>query len=119
MNFRKFLRSMAVAAALCAAGSISIAQTPIESQIDGSNAPVHNTGPEPIHLRIASGQKPTATYIYLLQSFFVPELVKRVSERTPHTLVIGEGYGGSIAIIPGVEGQSTTSIIERIAEENK
>jgi TRAP-type C4-dicarboxylate transport system substrate-binding protein len=96
MSSRKSLRSIAVAAALCATGSISLAQTPLESQIDGSNAPVHNTGPEPIHLRIASGQKPTATYIYLLQSFFVPELVKRVSERTPYKLVIEEGYGGSI-----------------------
>ncbi len=29
-----------------------------------------------------------------------------------------EGYGGRIAIIPGVEGQSTTAIIGKIAQEN-
>jgi TRAP-type C4-dicarboxylate transport system substrate-binding protein len=96
MSFRTCLRSIAVAAALCATGSLSLAQTPPELQIDASNAPAPNTGPEPIHLRIGSGQKPTATYIHLLQSFFVPELVKRVSERTPYKLVIEEGYGGSI-----------------------
>ena len=59
MSFRKFLRSSAVAAALCATASLSLAQTSPELQIDSSNAPVHNAGPEPIHLRIASGQKPT------------------------------------------------------------
>ncbi|MBX7258264.1 MAG: D-glycero-beta-D-manno-heptose 1-phosphate adenylyltransferase, partial [Candidatus Hydrogenedentes bacterium] len=28
-----------------------------------------------------------------------------------------EAYGGSIAIIPGVEGRSTTNIIARISQE--
>jgi len=76
MGFRRLLRLIAAAAMICAAGT-ALAQ-------------------EPIRLRIASGQKPTATYIYLMQSFFVPELVKRVSERTQHKLVVEEGYSGSI-----------------------
>jgi rfaE bifunctional protein nucleotidyltransferase chain/domain len=53
-----------------------------------------------------------------------PDVYAKGGDYTIATIVqeerkLVEGYGGSIAIIPGVEGQSTTSIIERIAEENK
>ncbi|MET0867369.1 MAG: TRAP transporter substrate-binding protein DctP [Pseudorhodoplanes sp.] len=97
MIFRNVVRPIAVAALLCATGSILLAQSPLEFTTDAANPPAP---PSPaaatIHLRIASGQKSSATYIYLLQSFFVPEMMRRVSARTPYKLVIEEGYGGSI-----------------------
>jgi C4-dicarboxylate-binding protein DctP len=51
---------------------------------------------ENIKLRIASGHPPANTYVNLMQSFFVPEVVKRVAARTKHTVEFVEGYGGSI-----------------------
>jgi TRAP-type C4-dicarboxylate transport system substrate-binding protein len=108
MIFRTFLRPIAVAALLCATGSLLLAQTPLELPIEAaSETAAPPAGPEPIHLRIASGQKSTATYIYLLQSFFVPELMRRVSARTPYKLTIEEGYGGSI-----VRGNETLEHVE-------
>lgn len=86
MIFRRGLRPAAVAMVLCASLIASLVAGLVASRAD-----------EPIRLRIASGHKPTATYIYLMQSFFVPELARRVAERTPYKLIIEEGYGGSLA----------------------
>ena len=49
-----------------------------------------------IKLRIASGHPAVNTYVNLLQTFFVPEVTKRVAERTKHKLEFIEGYGGSM-----------------------
>ena len=49
-----------------------------------------------IKLRIASGHPPANTYVSLMQNFFVPEVTKRVKEKTKHTVDFVEGYGGSI-----------------------
>ncbi len=49
-----------------------------------------------IKLRIASGHPAANTYVNLMQSFFVPEVTKRVAERTKHKIEFVEGYGGSI-----------------------
>jgi TRAP-type C4-dicarboxylate transport system substrate-binding protein len=105
MIFRTFLRPIAVAALMCATGSFVLAQAPLEMPTEPPSHPA--AAAAPIHLRIASGQKPTATYIYLLQSFFVPELMRRVSARTPYKLTIEEGYGGSI-----VRGNETLEHVE-------
>ncbi len=51
---------------------------------------------ETIRLRIASGHPPANTYVSLMQTFFVPEIVKRVAARTKHKVEFVEGYGGSI-----------------------
>jgi TRAP-type C4-dicarboxylate transport system substrate-binding protein len=51
---------------------------------------------ENIKLRIASGHPPANTYVSLMQSFFVPEVTKRVAARTKHKIEFIEGYGGSI-----------------------
>jgi TRAP-type C4-dicarboxylate transport system substrate-binding protein len=51
---------------------------------------------ETFRLRIASGHPPANTYVYLLQNFFVPEVTKRVAERTKHKVNFVEGYGGSM-----------------------
>lgn len=47
-------------------------------------------------LRIASGHPAVQTYVNLIQTFFVPEVTKRVAERTDHTVQFVEGYGGSM-----------------------
>lgn len=49
-----------------------------------------------IKLRIASGHPPANTYVALLQSFFVPEVTKRVAEKTKYKVEFVEGYGGSM-----------------------
>ena len=51
---------------------------------------------EDIKLRIASGHPAANTYVALMQSFFVPEVSKRVAARTAHKVDFIEGYGGSM-----------------------
>lgn len=51
---------------------------------------------ENIKLRIASGHPAANTYVNLMQNFFVPEVTKRVAQRTSHTIEFVEGYGGSM-----------------------
>ncbi|MBL8383307.1 MAG: C4-dicarboxylate TRAP transporter substrate-binding protein [Burkholderiales bacterium] len=49
-----------------------------------------------IKLRIASGHPAVNTYVNLMQTFFVPEVTKRVAARTKHKVEFVEGYGGSM-----------------------
>jgi C4-dicarboxylate-binding protein DctP len=51
---------------------------------------------EVFKLRIASGHPPANTYVALLQSFFVPEVSKRVAAKTKYKVEFVEGYGGSM-----------------------
>jgi TRAP-type C4-dicarboxylate transport system substrate-binding protein len=51
---------------------------------------------EDIRLRIASGHPAANTYVNLMQTFFVPEVSKRVAARTAHKVEFVEGYGGSM-----------------------
>lgn len=51
---------------------------------------------ENIKLRIASGHPTANTYVNLMQNFFVPEVTKRVAERTSHKIEFVEGYGGTM-----------------------
>lgn len=51
---------------------------------------------ENIRLRIASGHPAANTYVNLMQNFFVPEVTKRVAEKTSHKIEFVEGYGGSM-----------------------
>ena len=51
---------------------------------------------ETIRLRIASGHPPVNTYVNLMQTFFVPEVTKRVAERTKYKVEFVEGYGGAM-----------------------
>ena len=55
-------------------------------------------GAEAFNLRIGSGH-PSAPTVYVneVEKFFVPEVVKRVKERTGHTVTFTEAYGGSVA----------------------
>ena len=51
---------------------------------------------ENIKLRIASGHPAVNTYVNLMQNFFVPEVTKRVAQRTSHKVEFVEGYGGAM-----------------------
>ena len=51
---------------------------------------------ENIKFRIASGHPNANTYVNLMQNFFVPEVTKRVAEKTQHKVEFVEGYGGSM-----------------------
>lgn len=57
---------------------------------------------EEITLRIGSGHPPGVVYAGLMQSFFQPELKRRVEERTEHTINFVEGYSGSIVKVTEV-----------------
>lgn len=63
---------------------------------------------EDIRLRIASGHPAVNTYVNLMQSFFVPEVSKRVAERTKHKVEFVEGYGGTmVKVADTLEGVQT------------
>ena len=49
--------------------------------------------------RIASGHPAVNTYVDLMSNFFVPEVTRRVAERTTHTVEFVEGYGGSMVSV--------------------
>ncbi len=76
MKIRTTLTGLAIAA-------FAIASTPSAAQ-------------ETIRLRIASGHPPPTPYVHLVTTFFVPEVTKRVAERTKHKVEFVEGYGGSM-----------------------
>lgn len=85
----KSFRNAALAAALLASG-LSAAQA------------------EDIRLRIASGHPAVNTYVNLMQTFFVPEVSKRVAERTKHKVEFVEGYGGTmVKVADTLEGVQT------------
>lgn len=85
----KSFRNAALAAALGASG-LSAAQA------------------EDIRLRIASGHPAVNTYVNLMQTFFVPEVTKRVAERTKHKVEFVEGYGGTmVKVADTLEGVQT------------
>lgn len=63
---------------------------------------------EDIRLRIASGHPAVNTYVNLMQTFFVPEVTKRVAERTKHKVEFVEGYGGTmVKVADTLEGVQT------------
>lgn len=51
---------------------------------------------ETYRLKIASGHNNNWHFIQIAHDFFVPELKKRVAERTPHTVEVLEGWASSI-----------------------
>jgi len=77
MTNRTLLKLMALVFVAATAGSSASAQ-------------------EVIRLRIASGHPPANTYVSLMQGFFVPEVTKRVAEKTKYKVEFVEGYGGAM-----------------------
>lgn len=67
---------------------------------------------EVIRLRIASGHPPANTYIALLRDFFVPEITKRVTEKTKYKVEFVEGYGGAMVKVADVLEGVQSGIID-------
>jgi TRAP-type C4-dicarboxylate transport system substrate-binding protein len=50
------------------------------------------------NLRVGSGFPSAPTvYVNVLENYFVPELIKRVKDRTGHTINVTQAHGGSVA----------------------
>src|SRR5512147_1310280 len=92
MHIRTILRTVAFLA-------LSVASTTAMAQ-------------EVIRLRIASGHPPANTYVNLMQNFFVPEVTKRVAEKTKHKVEFIEGYGGSMVKVADVLEGVQSGIID-------
>lgn len=67
---------------------------------------------ENIRLRIGSGHPPAITYAGLMQNYFVPEVTKRVAERTDHTVEFIEGYAGAMVKV----GETLTGVRDGIID---
>ncbi len=50
-----------------------------------------------ITLKIASGHSPSWHFIQITQNYFIPEVKKRVKERTKHEIEFVEGFSGAMA----------------------
>ena len=61
---------------------------------------------EKITLKIASGHSPSWHFIQLTQTFFIPEVKKRVKEKTGHDIEFIEGFSGAMA--------KTTEVLEAV-----
>lgn len=63
---------------------------------------------EAFTLRIASGHTEGFHFVEITRDFFVPEVTKRVAERTDHTVIFIEGWGGSFVkateVLEGTQG---------------
>lgn len=60
---------------------------------------------ETFQLRIASGHPAVNTYVNLMETFFVPEVTRRVAEETEHEISFIEGYGGAmVSVADTLEG---------------
>jgi len=92
----------------------------------GSNRPIQSeadralvlSAMECVDYLIIFGEKTTVGILEALR----PDVYAKGGDYTLETIVqeerrVVEAYGGEIAIIPGVEGQSTTALIERIAND--
>lgn len=67
---------------------------------------------EEFKLRIASGHPAVNTYVNLLNTFFVPEVTKRVAERTKHKVEFIEGYGGAMVKVSDTLAGVQSGIID-------
>jgi C4-dicarboxylate-binding protein DctP len=85
--------------AACAALGLAVIGTSAQAQ-------------ETIRLRIASGHPPVNTYVNLMQNFFVPEVTKRVAERTKHKVEFVEGYGGAMVKVADTLEGAQSGIID-------
>lgn len=93
---------------------------PAEAETDDpTDAPADDTDagdedPQSISLTLGSGHPAggAITYTNYLESWYVPELTRRVNEETPHTLEITEAYGGSIAPLAEVLGATASGLLD-------
>tara|TARA_B110000259_G_scaffold730_1_gene962 strand:- start:8375 stop:9520 length:1146 start_codon:yes stop_codon:yes gene_type:complete len=101
------------AAAMLLTGCASTATETAESSAAGNNDATGIPG-ESITLTVGAGHPAggAITYANRLESWFVPELKRRVAEDTNHDLEIIEGYGGSIATLGEVLGATQSGLLD-------
>lgn len=62
---------------------------------------------ETFNLKIASGHSPSWLFVQITQNYFIPEVKKRVKERTQHEIEFTEGFSSSMVkaneVLEGVE----------------
>lgn len=69
-------------------------------------------GAETFKLKIASGNATGIEYIDSAHDYFVPELQRRVRERTGHSVEVAESYGGSLLKVSEVLDGTRTGAID-------
>lgn len=102
------------AAAMVLTGCASTSPAPAETSAVGGSTDGAEIPGESITLTIGAGHPAggAITYANRLESWFVPELKKRVAEQTNHELEVIEGYGGSIATLAEVLGATQSGLLD-------
>jgi len=102
------------AAAMVLTGCASTSPAPAETSAAGGSTDAAEIPGESITLTIGAGHPAggAITYANRLESWFVPELKKRVAEQTNHELEVIEGYGGSIATLAEVLGATQSGLLD-------
>jgi len=106
------LAVLALVAVACGNGDTETGDT--DSDAGADQAADVDTSGETISLTLGSGHPAggAITYTNYLESWYVPELIRRVNEETPHTLEITEAYGGSIAPLAEVLGATASGLLD-------
>ena len=110
------LAALAMIGAACAGEDADVDEPEegaAEESADDADTDVDDSG-ESISLTLGSGHPAggAITYTNYLESWFVPELERRVNEETPHTIDINEAYGGSIAPLAEVLGATSSGLLD-------
>ncbi|MBW4709817.1 C4-dicarboxylate TRAP transporter substrate-binding protein [Roseobacter sp. YSTF-M11] len=64
------------------------------------------------NFRIGAGHPATLPYVSELESFFVPEVVRRIEAETDHTANFVEAYGGSVAALPEIFEATESGLLD-------
>lgn len=67
---------------------------------------------ETFNLRLASGHAPGFHFVDIARQYFVPELKKRVAERTTHRINVLEAYGGTLAKFGEVLDATQSGVVD-------
>lgn len=67
---------------------------------------------ETFNLRLASGHAPGFHFVDVARQYFVPELKKRVAERTSHRINVLEAYGGTLAKFGEVLDATQSGVVD-------
>jgi TRAP-type C4-dicarboxylate transport system substrate-binding protein len=102
------------AAALLLTGCASATTEPVASSPAAGSGESSEIPGENISLTVGAGHPAggAITYANRMESWFVPELKKRIAAETNHTLEVIEGYGGSIATLAEVLGATESGLLD-------
>jgi TRAP-type C4-dicarboxylate transport system substrate-binding protein len=102
------------AAALLLTGCASATTDPVASSPAAGSGESSEIPGENISLTVGAGHPAggAITYANRMESWFVPELKKRIAAETNHSLEVIEGYGGSIATLAEVLGATESGLLD-------